>query len=108
MKVYPKVPDPWAHTRWIRLKLKDGRKTLMKFKIKKNTQLRVLMEEYCTPLGLRLRSVRFTRGDGKRRIYPSDTAWALGLESGELIRFFPSDEAWALALESGDLIRFER
>ena len=88
MKVYPKVPDPWAEFRWIRLKVKDGRMKEI-YKIKKSTPLRKLMEHYCMPFGLRLQSVRFFTADGKR-ILPDDTAWKLGLESGDRINFYIS------------------
>ncbi|XP_026819672.1 small ubiquitin-related modifier 3-like [Rhopalosiphum maidis] len=70
----------------INLKVLGQDNWLIQFKIRKNTQLRKLMNAYCEKTGLAYNSVRF-RFDG-RSVNEIDTAASLNLEEGDTIEVF--------------------
>lgn len=72
------TPTP---TLTLKVKSQDGIETY--FKIKRNTQLRKLMESFCTRQGINPSTVRFLF-DGER-IHDESTPEALGMEDGDEI-----------------------
>lgn len=65
----------------LKVKSQDGIETY--FKIKRNTQLRKLMESFCTRQGINQSTVRFLF-DGER-VLDESTPEALGMEDGDEI-----------------------
>ncbi|XP_026819436.1 small ubiquitin-related modifier 3-like [Rhopalosiphum maidis] len=70
----------------INLKVLGQDNSVIQFKIRKNTQLRKLMNAYCEKTGLVYNSVRF-RFDGQS-VNANDTPASLNLEEGDTIEVF--------------------